>query len=77
MTYVDWTDITTGLCESVANYFESTFTSQGVTVWLRFAHEMNYYAAVGTYPGGRKLSDFQFLVLTRNQVANEESSKLC
>lgn len=54
MTYVDWTDITPSLCESVASFFESTFTSQGLTVWLRFAHEMNYYAAVGTYPGGRK-----------------------
>jgi hypothetical protein len=56
MPEVDWTDITTGLCESVASYFEDTFTSQGVTVWLRFAHEVNYYAqpSVNTYPGGRK-----------------------
>jgi hypothetical protein len=54
MPYVDWADITSGLCDSVASYFEETFTSQGVTVWLRFAHEVNYYAAVGTYPGGRK-----------------------
>ncbi|KXL47735.1 glycoside hydrolase family 26 protein [Acidomyces richmondensis BFW] len=38
-----WSDISTGLCASVASFFESTFTSQGVTVWLRFAHEMNYY----------------------------------
>lgn len=54
MPYVDWTDITPELCDSVANFFESTFTSQGTTVWLRFAHEMNYYADVGTYPGGSK-----------------------
>jgi hypothetical protein len=54
MTSIDWTDVSTGLCESVASYFESTFTSKGVTVWLRFAHEMNYYADSGTYPGGSK-----------------------
>jgi len=60
MASVDWTDITSGLCESVAEYFADTFTSQGVTVWLRFAHEMNYYAAVGTYPGGCKLSRFRY-----------------
>lgn len=57
MPYVDWTDITPGLCDSVANFFESTFTSQGTTVWLRFAHEMNYYSDVGVYPGGSKLSN--------------------
>jgi hypothetical protein len=55
MTSIDWTDVSTGLCESVASYFEGTFTSKGVTVWLRFAHEMNYYADSGTYPGGSKL----------------------
>ena len=27
------------------------FTKQGVEVWLRFAHEMNYYATSGTYSG--------------------------
>lgn len=64
MTSVDWTDISSGLCESVAEFFAETFTSQGVTVWLRFAHEMNYYSAVGVYPGGCKLSIFQIIVLT-------------
>jgi hypothetical protein len=58
MPYVDWSEISTGLCASVAEYFENVFTSQGVTVWLRFAHEMNYYSAVGTYPGGRKFLSF-------------------
>lgn len=33
------------------------FTDQGVEVWLRFAHEMNWYQYDGTYPGG--VSDFQ------------------
>jgi hypothetical protein len=54
MPYVDWTEISQPLCESIANYFATTFTSKGVTVWLRFAHEMNYYSDVGTYPGGSK-----------------------
>jgi Glycosyl hydrolase family 26 len=63
MTSVDWVDISSGLCESVAEYFAEAFTSQGVTVWLRFAHEMNYYSAVGVYPGGCKLSRFRLLSL--------------
>lgn len=28
------------------------FTDQGITVRLRFAHEINYYLQDGTYPGG-------------------------
>ncbi|KAL2827424.1 glycoside hydrolase [Aspergillus cavernicola] len=58
MPTVNWTDITPSLCESVASFFESSFSSEGVTVWLRFAHEMNYYAAVGQYPGGSNHSNF-------------------
>lgn len=34
----------------------SKFTSKGVVVFLRFAHEMNYYSSVGTYHGSS--SDF-------------------
>lgn len=58
MPTVDWTDVTPGLCQSIANYFKNTFTSQGVTVWLRYAHEMNYYADSGTYPGGSKFRSY-------------------
>jgi len=29
-----------------------TFTDEGITVWLRFAHEFNYYVTDGTYEGG-------------------------
>ncbi|PWY74326.1 glycoside hydrolase [Aspergillus heteromorphus CBS 117.55] len=60
MPTVDWTDITEELCNSVADYFKTTFTSKNVTVWLRYAHEMNYYAdpSVDTYPGGRDYSAF-------------------
>jgi beta-mannanase len=39
-----WDDITTGLAESIASFFQTTFLEKGVTVWLRFAHEMNCYA---------------------------------
>lgn len=63
MTYVDWNEISSGLCDSVASYFENTFTSKGVTVWLRFAHEMNYYSAVGTYPGGCELFSPRAIIL--------------
>lgn len=28
------------------------FTSQGIEVWLRFAHEVNWYQTDGTYSGG-------------------------
>lgn len=27
------------------------FTDRGVTVWLRFAHEVNWYQSDGTYQG--------------------------
>lgn len=82
MTSVDWTDISTGLCASVASYFEKTFTSKGVTVWLRFAHEMNYYSTAdsGVYPGGCKLFIFyssDFLCLLGVHLAYNNFSKLC
>ena len=67
MPFIDWTDITPNLCESVNNYFTNTFTSKGTIVWLRFAHEMNYYVTPGSggasggpnYPGGDNPSEFQ------------------
>jgi len=33
------------------------FTDQGIEVWLRFAHEVNWYQTDGTYSGG--VDDFQ------------------
>ncbi|RLL95040.1 hypothetical protein CFD26_104518 [Aspergillus turcosus] len=61
MPKVDWEDITPQLCDSIAAYFNETFTSQGLTVWLRYAHEMNYYADpnVEVYPGGRDYDAFK------------------
>jgi len=59
MPEIQWTAVTSNLCASVNNYFTNTFTNKGVTVWLRFAHEMNYYATDGTYPGGVNYSQFK------------------
>lgn len=52
-----FSDISTGIASDIANVLNQ-FTSQSVEVWLRFAHEMNYYVTSdsGTdgpvYPGG-------------------------
>ncbi|KAK4075554.1 hypothetical protein Trihar35433_2114 [Trichoderma harzianum] len=43
-------DFTASTASQVASVLEK-FTSQGVEVWLRFGHEMNYYLSVGTYSG--------------------------
>lgn len=62
-----WTDITPELCESVASFFENTFTSQGTTVWLRYAHEVNWYTTAASgpeYPGGSK----SFFYILPNRV---------
>ena len=45
-------DVATQVAASMAK-----FTTQGIEVWLRFAHEMNYYVTDGTYHGSA--SDFQ------------------
>jgi hypothetical protein len=41
---------------AIANVMEK-FTSQGIEVWLRFAHEVNWYQTDGTYSGG--VQDFK------------------
>ncbi|KAF3073148.1 hypothetical protein CFAM422_005132 [Trichoderma lentiforme] len=41
---------TASTASQIASVLEQ-FTSQGVEVWLRFGHEMNYYLSVGTYSG--------------------------
>lgn len=64
MPNITWTEVNPGLCSAVASFFEDTFTSQNTTVWLRFAHEVNYYASDGsndkpnTYPGGVNYGEF-------------------
>ena len=45
-----------GVAADVAAVMEK-ITSQGLTVWLRFAHEMNWYVTDGTYHG--TASEFQ------------------
>ena len=56
---VKFADITSAVADQIAGVLEQ-FTSQGVEVWLRFAHEMNYYAGPGKlYAGGSELSTQQ------------------
>lgn len=51
-TKVKFSDITQTVADQIAGVLEQ-FTSQGVEVWLRFAHEMNWYAGKGqVYAGG-------------------------
>ncbi|KAF6241890.1 hypothetical protein HO173_000602 [Letharia columbiana] len=53
-TGLKFADISTDVANQIASVLEK-FTSQGVEVWLRFAHEVNYYvtqASGPTYPGG-------------------------
>lgn len=51
-TNVRFSDITREVADQIAGVLER-FTSQGVEVWLRFAHEMNWYAGQGqVYAGG-------------------------
>ena len=60
-TGVRFCDINATVAHQIA-YVLSQFTSQGVEVWLRFAHEVNYYVMPDTngtengpeYPGGSK-----------------------
>lgn len=57
-TGLTFAQITTDIANDIANVLNQ-FTSQGVEVWLRFAHEVNCYAKAGcaqsgalVYPGG-------------------------
>ena len=60
-TQIKFSAISADVATQIANALE-TFTSKGVEVWLRFAHEMNYYVSNGrdnsdgkpTYVGGSK-----------------------
>lgn len=58
-TGVKFSDINESVGQQIASVLDQ-FTSQGVEVWLRFAHEVNYYVLPNTngagnapeYPGG-------------------------
>lgn len=54
-TGLDFSQIDSKIAAQIASTV-SKFTSKGVMVFLRFAHEMNYYSSVGTYHGSS--SDF-------------------
>ncbi|QSZ35056.1 hypothetical protein DSL72_007920 [Monilinia vaccinii-corymbosi] len=50
MPIVPFSEVTRSVARQVASVLEK-FTAKGVEVWLRFGHEMNFYATVGTYSG--------------------------
>ena len=61
-TGLTFSQITPAIANDIASVLNQ-FTSQGVEVWLRFAHEVNYYVTQGSgpnggpeYPGGSKHS---------------------
>ena len=60
MPDIPFTSVTSDVAQGVANVL-SQFTSKGIQVWLRYAHEMNYYVTDGSegahYTGS--VADFQ------------------
>ncbi|KAF2439339.1 glycoside hydrolase family 26 protein [Karstenula rhodostoma CBS 690.94] len=50
MPSVNFNQITPDIASQVAAVMKQ-FTDAGVTVWLRYAHEMNWYVSDGTYHG--------------------------
>ncbi|KAE9404964.1 glycoside hydrolase [Gymnopus androsaceus JB14] len=50
MPTVDMSEIDSNVAAQVASVLKE-FTDEGVEVWLRFAHEVNYYISSGTYSG--------------------------
>lgn len=50
MPSVNFNEITPDVAKQVAAVMKE-FTDAGVTVWLRYAHEMNWYVVDGTYHG--------------------------
>lgn len=59
---VTWAEVTTAVAEQIGTAVKA-FTSQGITTYLRFAHEMNCYAKPGcatpAYPGGEDYDGFK------------------
>ena len=59
-TGLKFSDISTKIASDIAKVLNK-FTTEGVEVWLRFAHEVNWYVDSGSgqdghpeYPGGSK-----------------------
>lgn len=50
MPSIDFSAVTEDVANQVASVMKQ-FTDAGVTVWLRYAHEMNWYVTDGTYHG--------------------------
>ena len=50
-TGLKFSDISPDIAGDIANVLNE-FTSQGVEVWLRFAHEVNYYVTEGSASNG-------------------------
>ncbi|KAL5392065.1 hypothetical protein PMIN02_006289 [Paraphaeosphaeria minitans] len=61
MPSVNFNEITEDVARQVAAVMKQ-FTDAGVTVWLRYAHEMNWYVSDGTYHG----SSADFLTSWKN-----------
>ncbi|KAL5386154.1 hypothetical protein DPSP01_004238 [Paraphaeosphaeria sporulosa] len=61
MPSVNFNEITEDVAKQVASVMKQ-FTDAGVTVWLRYAHEMNWYVSDGTYHG----SSADFLTSWKN-----------
>ena len=63
-TGLTFSEISTSIANDIVNVLNK-FTNEGVEVWLRFAHEVNYYVTPGSggpddgpmYPGGSKSSN--------------------
>lgn len=59
---VTWSEVTTSLASQIGTVVKS-FTDQGITTYLRFAHEMNCYAKPGCaspeYPGEEDYEGFK------------------
>lgn len=59
---VTWSEVTTSLAEKIGTAVKA-FTGQGITTYLRFAHEMNCYAKPGcaspAYPGYEDYDGFK------------------
>jgi hypothetical protein len=49
-TGLPFNEVTSEIANDIANVVRQ-FTDRGIEVWLRFAHEMNWYVQDGTYTG--------------------------
>ena len=49
-TGLSFSEVTSDIANDIAKVVRQ-YTDRGIEVWLRFAHEMNYYATTGQYKG--------------------------